>query len=166
MHNDKKLLFIMRHAKSDKSVIDMIDFDRPLNERGEGEPKVIAKVLNKLGVKIEKALVSSARRTVETWNLLEKKLDDPPEVVFDKRIYNATCEDAIDALIDEADGCASLMVIGHNPSLSEMTEYLTGEYHELATAACAVLSAREKSLSASLKKPGRFKLEQLILAQS
>src|SRR5690606_4177714 len=117
MYSDKKLLLIMRHAKSDRTLTDFIDFDRPLNDRGKGEPKIIAKALNKLDVKIENAIVSSARRTVDTWLLLEKKLDNPPNVTFDKRLYDAYYQDALEVLIEEAEDCDSLLMIGHNPSV-------------------------------------------------
>ncbi len=165
MYSDKKLLLIMRHAKSDRTLTDLIDFDRPLNERGEGEPKVIAKSLNKLDIPFDQAIVSSARRTVDTWIVLEKKLDKPPNVTFDKRLYNAYYQDALEVLMEEAQDCDCLLMIGHNPSVTEICEYLTGEYHELKPATCVIMSAQDKSLLASLKKPGRFKLEKIITAK-
>ncbi len=165
MHDDKQLLFLMRHAKSEQAVDGMTDFDRPLNERGEDEPKVIAKELNHLGLAIERAIVSTARRTIDTWLLLEKKLAKPPEVIFDRRLYNANYQDAIEVLIEEAQTTKSLLMIGHNPSVTEICEYLCGEYHEFKPASCAVLVAQEKTLAASLAKPGLFKLDRLIAAK-
>jgi len=164
MYGDKKLLLIMRHAKSDRTIPDMTDFDRPLNKRGQGEPKIIANNLNKLNLEIEKAVVSSSQRTVETWNLLKKKLDKPPKVSFEKKLYNANFQDVIDVLIDEAPQCKGLLIIGHNPSVSEVCEFLTGENHEFRPASLAILSAKDTSLGASLKKPGHFHLEQIFSA--
>ncbi len=165
MYKDKKLLLIMRHAKSDRTLTDLIDFDRPLNERGEGEPKIIAKELNKLKIAIEKALVSSSRRTVDTWLRLEKKLDHPPEVCFDRRLYNAYYKDVIEVLEEDADDVECLMVIGHNPSMTEVCEFLTGECHEFRPASLAIVSAKSGSLKNCLKKPGCFQFEQMITAK-
>ena len=91
-------LLIMRHAKSDSSKIICKDFERPLNRRGEKQPKFIAQNLADLNIDIDLALVSPATRTKQTFFELSKSLDYEPETIFDQKLYNAYAEDLLDVL--------------------------------------------------------------------
>lgn len=156
----------MRHAKSDRNDPTAVDFDRPLNDRGFGQPKAIADQLNDLGIAVEKAVVSPAERTTETWNLLAKRLKDPPKPIFEKQLYNAYYQDFIDVLSKHAKKCHRLLAIGHCPSVIEVTEFLTGEYHDFKTANLAILSAHDDDLEKCLEKPGQFRFEKMIYPES
>jgi len=140
------------------------DFDRPLNERGRHQPSYIAEQLNDLKIAIDKALISPAQRTKETWLLLESKLKKPPVPIFEPRLYNASREDFTDALLDHGNHCRHLLVIAHCPAVIEVTEYYTGQYHDFKTANLAILSGHHEELSQSLKKYGQFQFERMIEA--
>lgn len=152
----------MRHAKSDQRLLEGNDFDRTLNERGQNEPPIIAKQLNSLGITVEKALVSSARRTRETWTLLLKNLSHPPEAIFEDRLYNAFYEDVIDVLKEYAAISSRLLVVAHNPAIPEVCEYLSGENCDFKPASLAILST-SGNLAQSLKKPKQFSLEKMLV---
>lgn len=69
------------------------------------------------------AIVSDSIRTRETWDLLTADLPTVP-VRFEERIYEASV-DAILTVIGAADaGLQSLMIIGHNPGLQDLSERL------------------------------------------
>lgn len=162
MYDKKKLIIIMRHAKSDRSPLYDNDFERPLNDRGQHQPKDIAKQFNKLGISVDKVLVSSARRTKETWELLAKHLDDAPKPLFEPRLYEASLDEILDVLSEHSD-CDHLMMVGHCPGVNEIAEYLTGDYVDFKTANLAILSAGKEDLDSGLKKPGRFTLEKMLV---
>lgn len=118
-----KQLIIMRHGKAEKDAESGEDFDRALSERGREEARSVAEALKAYGVKPDFALVSSAARTLGTFDVVKTVLGDIPAVVS-KDFYNAGSEvlrRAIEA--HEADGQCVLMV-AHNPGV----QYLVAEY--------------------------------------
>jgi len=118
-----KQLIIMRHGKAEKDAESGEDFDRALSERGREEARSVAEALKAYGVKPDFALVSSAARTLGTFDVVKAVLGDIPALVS-KDFYNAGSEvlrRAIEA--HEADGQCVLMV-AHNPGV----QYLVAEY--------------------------------------
>lgn len=165
MYEKKKRLLVMRHAKSDRSEAIVNDFDRPLNQRGQHQPEIIAKELNRLRITVDKVLVSPAKRTRETWNLLGSHLAKAPEAIFVPELYNAYSQDFIDVLIDQAQTAGSLLVIAHCPAVAEVTEFFTGEYHDFKTASLAILSTKkDRPLSLCLSEPRLFLFEEMLSA--
>ena len=68
-----KTLVLMRHAKSNWSGA-LSDFDRPLNPRGISTARVLGNWLRSNELLPDFALVSAAKRTVETFDELKNKL--------------------------------------------------------------------------------------------
>lgn len=166
MFEQQSLLLVMRHAKSDRTEPLMADFDRPLNDRGQYQPQEVAKQLNALNIDVDKALISPAQRTKETWHLLESKLKKAPTAIFDRRLYNASREDFINTLIDHVGHSRHLLVIAHCPAVIEVTEYYTGQFHEFKTANLAILRGHHDELSKSLKSLGQFHFDRMIEAMN
>jgi phosphohistidine phosphatase len=103
-------IWFMRHAKSAYPP-GVPDHDRPLNERGRRNALVAGAWLRAQG--IETALVSSAVRAQETWDIVAAHLDICARTVSD--LYDADVP-TIAAVIDElAQG--RTLIIAHNPGL-------------------------------------------------
>lgn len=163
MHQDKKLLLIMRHAKSDQTLCGT-DFDRTLNARGHHEPQQIAHQLNELAIDIDIALVSTAKRTIETWELLKQHLKNPPsKIFFEQRLYNAYYEDVIDVAADFATDASRLLIIAHNPSVTEACSALSQQNYEFSPADLAILSTHSETLLMAIKNR-QFHLERVLSA--
>jgi phosphohistidine phosphatase len=110
-----KTLILFRHAKS-SWVEDVVDHDRGLSERGRRVAPLMANWLVTEGLRPSLALVSTARRTQETWALAAAKLGavvkrDAAE------IYEATPARILDAIRAVDREVEQLLVIGHNPGL-------------------------------------------------
>ena len=114
-------LILVRHAKSDWSEAGQDDFDRPLNERGRREAPLIGRWLAERKHRPEVALVSAARRTVETWELGSEAL---PEVTVDvaRRLYLASPESILEAVHRRKEAC--VIVVGHSPGIGECAALL------------------------------------------
>ena len=162
MLNSDNFLLIMRHAHSDMPKYLERDFDRPLNSSGQKQALRIASKLSSLGLNIKQALVSPARRTTETYELVAQKLKSPPEVFFDMRLYRASFLDLITILGEHAEGSDNLLLIGHNPAVSELCYKLSGQSYLFEPACLAIFRAKKNNLRASLESEFGFDLERII----
>ncbi len=121
-----KKLFIIRHAKSSWKDTSLDDFDRGLNKRGKKDIKFIANWLRANRFYPDLILSSPARRAKDTLEQIVKTLKLNDEIIrFDKSIYGATYDSLIDLLVQVDKRYDNLFLIGHNPALNELAEFLT-----------------------------------------
>lgn len=117
-------LILMRHARAEPSADSGRDRDRPLSADGRAEAAGVGRILAARGLRPDRALVSSALRTGETWDLIHDALGDV-EVRHETALYNAGSDVLrrfIEASEDEV-GC--LLVLAHNPGIHVLAvEYL------------------------------------------
>src|SRR5882757_3835735 len=104
-------LMLLRHAKSDWSRPGMPDRDRPLNARGrEAAPRMAAHISSRDLVP-QRALVSVAVRTQETWKLITPFFPRKPETIFERRLYEATPHVILSVIKETPDSISSLLVL-------------------------------------------------------
>lgn len=118
-------LFLLRHAKSSWDDPALDDFERPLNKKGRKAAKLMADYLRKHRLRPAFVLCSAARRTRETYDLLEPALEGIP-VSFEDSVYEAAKHDLLDRLRQLDDHLASVLLIGHNPGLERLASALSG----------------------------------------
>ena len=111
----------MRHAKSTWSA-DLSDFDRPLNERGIRSARALGNWLRAKDLLPDFALVSAAKRTVETFD--ELKINCPCEKK--KRLYLAPSEEIFHQL-RQVDANRFLLIC-HNPGISEFSQEILSQW--------------------------------------
>jgi phosphohistidine phosphatase len=116
-----RTLLLMRHAKSDYPA-GVVDHDRPLAPRGIRETGLAGEWLRSSAPPIDAVLCSTAARARET--LTRTGLDAP--VTFDERLYDAVPGSVIDVINGVDDGVATLLVIGHEPAMSNVAIGLAG----------------------------------------
>ncbi len=112
-------LMLLRHAKSDWSQGGR-DHDRDLSERGRIAAPRIGSYLAEHALVPDCVIVSTARRTRETWKLVAAALPAKPRPVFDERIYEATPDNILTAIRETPASCRCLLVVGHNPGLQAL----------------------------------------------
>jgi phosphohistidine phosphatase len=118
-------LILLRHAKA-VSPEGFRDYDRPLHARGVAAMSAIGDWFLRQNVAPDRALVSPARRTRETWALVAPRLGADIEVMFERSIYEARTSDLLGAVKATPAHVGVLVVVGHNPGLEDLTEQLTG----------------------------------------
>ena len=111
----------MRHAKSDYPP-GVADHDRPLAPRGVRQAGLAGDWLRAHAPTIDRVLCSTATRTRET--LLNTRIDAP--VRYSDRLYAATPGTVIDEINTVEDGVSTLLVIGHEPTMSTLALGLGG----------------------------------------
>jgi phosphohistidine phosphatase len=158
---DVKRLFLVRHAKSSWDDTALSDKDRPLAERGKRDAPKIGKRLAKCDVKPDLVLSSPATRALTTAKIIAKKLDyKPKDIVQDDRLYASEADDLLNVIYELGDKLKCVMLVSHNPGLSELAHRLSSEIAHLPTCAVAGYTFDAKSWSKIGKaKPVRVTFE-------
>jgi phosphohistidine phosphatase len=113
-------LVLVRHAQAADAPIDA---DRPLTQRGTRQATAIGGRLEQAGLVPDRAVVSPARRAVQTWELASAHLATDPPIV-EERIYDNTVEALLTVLREVADDVRTVALVGHNPSIGELAAAL------------------------------------------
>ncbi len=125
-------ILLMRHAKSDWDAGIETDHQRPLNGRGKKDAPKIAFNLKQLGWVPDLVLCSDATRTKQTFEKMAKQMES--QVSFLPSLYESTPTTMLNEIAFVSDEIQSLMILAHNPGISECTEALSAKFIELTTA--------------------------------
>lgn len=161
-----KTLVIFRHGKSSWNNPFLGDFDRTLNERGREQTPKMAKLLSEI-VTPEKMFVSSAKRTMETAELiLSSSGFDPAIVSFSKDLYLADIRIICHFLKTIPKSINSVMFVGHNPGLTDLVNALsTYTLDNLPTASFAVIKWEKQTWEEIATSYYKGELVELKLAR-
>jgi phosphohistidine phosphatase len=120
-----KRLTLMRHGDARWKDAGISDIERPLNRRGTGAVEAMARRLLELELVPELVLVSPARRTQQTAEIVARELSIPARrIVQEERLYLATAGDLLQVVRDTGPRIAHLLMIAHNPGVSELVGLL------------------------------------------
>ena len=111
-------LILLRHGKAESVAASGGDFERCLTERGKRDAALIGRVLADAGFAPDLALVSSARRTRETWNELAA-IFPYARCESARLLYLASSEQLAQAVAGATEPVNSLIIVGHNPGLHD-----------------------------------------------
>lgn len=136
--NLDRTLIVLRHAKSAWPE-EVPDRERALNERGVVDAPEAGRWLHEHYRHLDLVLCSPAARARQTWELAAEQSLDAAFVRYDERLYGATAGGLLAAVHDLSGAAQTVLVVGHNPGLSDLVSVLTGTQHELKTASIAVL---------------------------
>ena len=119
-----KTLTILRHAKSSWKDTSLADHDRPLNKRGERDLPVMASRVQQAGIRPSLILTSPATRAWTTARGIAQGISYPVEFLQrDERLYHAGTRRILDVLAEQDTGFNSVMVVGHNPGLTDFANH-------------------------------------------
>ena len=120
-------LMLMRHAKSDWNS-HTADIDRPLNSRGSRDAVAMGAYLEQTGLVPDKMIISPARRTRQTAELLLRNLPvDEQQVFVDRDLYLADIETLSEIVELYADENQRILLLAHNPGMDDMVSYLANK---------------------------------------
>jgi phosphohistidine phosphatase len=133
-----KTLFIVRHAKSSWDNSSHADFDRPLNERGIRNAPEMARRLVLRGLSPQHIITSPANRAISTARLMAVQFGQSEEMlIVEDSIYEASRQDLHRVISRQNPDYGTLMIIGHNPGMSDFLNWLCDEEEILSTASIA-----------------------------
>ena len=130
----KKLLLI-RHAKATHET-GYIDFERPLQERGLLDAAIMAERLKEKNLIPQILVASPALRTLSTSNVFAQHLAIP-QPQTNRAIYEATTIELVKVINALPNEYNFIALVGHNPGMSDLLYYLTGQLQDVPT--CAMM---------------------------
>lgn len=113
-------LILFRHAKAEARAESGEDIDRSLSDRGRRDAAAMARLLARMGLIPDLALVSPSSRTQETWTLAAPAFPTTRLKIVDQ-LYNAECDEIDEAVRAAAPDAGTVMVVAHNPGLQELS---------------------------------------------
>jgi len=121
-----KRLFLIRHAKSSWGEPGLADFDRPLNKRGKYDVPRIGRRLKELGAIPDLIVSSPAKRAITTARRIADELGYDRNLIELKEIlYGAVAEETLKIVRTTGAAHDSVMVFGHNPTMTGLINQLT-----------------------------------------
>lgn len=125
-----KQLLLLRHAKSSWDNPALADFDRPLAQRGRKDAQRMSREIADRDWLPQRALVSPAMRTRETWEIVSAEWPRTPEVSFQETMYEASAEQLLAEAQRTPERVETLLMLGHNPDLEDLARGLAGDDSE------------------------------------
>lgn len=119
-------LYLLRHGESAPEGGFSGDIGRKLTSSGKGRLQRMAGLLKRRGLAFDHLIVSPATRTMETKDVLASELGEL-DFEIDNAIYEASPRHLIAAVSRQPKKFRSIMLIGHNPGISALASYFSGE---------------------------------------
>ena len=155
-----KVLFLVRHAQSSWDDVQLSDRERPLTEKGKRDAVKMGKRLAAAQVTLDAILTSPAKRAQATARAIAKRLGfERGTIVLDERLYGREAEELLQVVRGLDDDCKRVMLVGHNPELSELVQRLADKNINLPTCAVAELRFETKTWA----KVARSRLDKLSI---
>ncbi len=117
-------LYLVRHATAEDRVDGFDHAERALTDDGHREAALAARALEIMGIEPDAVVTSPYRRALKTARPIASVLDAP--LIEDRRLEPGFTPAEFSALWDRHGEARSLILVGHEPDLSELIEYLTG----------------------------------------
>jgi phosphohistidine phosphatase len=122
-----KTLLLIRHAEAEEPSPALKDYDRELTSSGTMRASRIGRELAAQGEKPSALFASSARRAVTTAELVGEQLGFVGQhIQYVDELYNASPRTLLDFFTHLADQHPYVAIVGHNPGITYLAEYLTG----------------------------------------
>lgn len=113
---------VLRHAKAEPFATS--DHERVLAPRGVTDAADAGRWASEQGLVPDHVVVSSAARTLGTWDAFSAAAGCSPEVVVDRALYPAGTDAAIEILRTVPAEASTVLLIGHNPTMAQLVHLL------------------------------------------
>ena len=135
----KKNIFILRHGHADFNAES--DYQRPLTEKGrkatEKATLFISQKCKKHSLSIDHCLCSAALRTQQTAKIVQLQMKIST-CDYSEDLYSTVASHWLDKLSQSK--AKTLILVGHNPTLSQLVYQTTGHEFYMKPANCAFIT--------------------------
>ena len=135
-----KTLLLIRHAKAEPPAAGIVDHDRTLAERGRRDAPEMGRRLERLNLKPNLMISSTAARAAATARLIGDELGLPARgIKEDSRLYASSVNKMLYLIQELDDNLDCVALVGHNPEMTELAQHFAPRLPDMATCAVARL---------------------------
>lgn len=158
-------LYLVRHAKTEEGSRDMRDFDRELTSRGMQDATRLGKYYATKEIIPDQILSSDAARARATAELIASQMGyELSRIHLNHEIYEASVRTLFQLVTQLKDEWESVMIVGHNPVMNYLAEYLSGaEIGHMYTGSIACISFETKTWAEVSQNSGT--LDEYVVAK-
>lgn len=137
-----KTLYLLRHAKvSQHHHNNMQDIDRPLVIEGIENMQKVSNHLKESGIEIRHIVTSPATRTMQTADIVAKTFNlNTDSILIYQELYKPDIPAFEDCIFSLSDNWDHVVIVSHNPGISDFANSLHLLNEEMATSAVLSLS--------------------------
>jgi phosphohistidine phosphatase len=168
-----KTIILIRHAKSSWKFEELKDIERPLKKRGIADASLMASIFHEMQLRPGKIISSPAVRALATAKAFasEEKIPEN-EIVVNQQLYLESKTKMLNIVNALDDGIQTVVLVGHNPALTDFANALTnGDIENIPTSGMVgigfeceswkeVERGKGKQLFFEVPKPHRKKIEK------
>ncbi len=122
----EKNLYLLRHARSDEKQSDQQDIERELNATGLQNATRMGMNFSRKPVQFDIIISSSANRALTTASLIAEQIKyDTKRIHQNPEIYEASVRTLLQVVNQLKEEWDSVLIVGHNPSITYLSEYIT-----------------------------------------
>ncbi len=119
-------LYIVRHAKAEDRAMFMTDHDRQLTSDGIMAAARIGRYLHDKAILPDVIISSTAPRAKDTAKVVAEQIGyDPTQIQLNELLFDGGPKAYLAALNALPDTTQTAMIVGHNPDVSYLAEFLT-----------------------------------------
>jgi phosphohistidine phosphatase len=134
-------LTLVRHAKTAPAHDGQEDWDRELEAKGRQEAKTMAQRLKDRRLIPDLVITSPATRARSTTQIIAERLKMTGErIIEDEQLYLASPEVMLSVIKGQSDKHKHVLVVGHNPGITELADRLSKDRPIDNMPTCAVFT--------------------------
>lgn len=121
-----KNLFLLRHARAADKNAGQQDIDRELDSVGLQNSTRMGINLSEKKIRFDVIYCSPAVRALNTASLIAEQMQyDTKKINVHEEIYNASARTLLQVINQLKDEWSATLIVGHNPAITYLAEYLT-----------------------------------------
>ena len=153
-----KSLYLLRHARSLEKQNDQEDIDRGLTSIGLQNSTRMGINFAKKKIVFDIIICSPAVRAKTTAELVAEQLKyDTGKIHYNPEIYDASVRTLLEVVNKSKNEWKTVLLVGHNPSVSYLAEYVTrAEIGDLTTCGVVKIDLNIKSWEEVSEGNGKF----------
>jgi phosphohistidine phosphatase len=120
----ERVLYLIRHGKSDHLDTSLTDFERHLSKKGKQASNLMGQKLMQRGLIPDRILISPSKRTKSTAKRIARALNfEKDSIVHDSTLYRCKTQELISAIRSLDPKYKSVIIVGHNPSTIQVANH-------------------------------------------
>jgi phosphohistidine phosphatase len=122
-------IYFLRHASAGEPKLNAAkDEQRPLDEQGNQQSHNVGRALAAMKLTVDVIISSPLVRAEQTASIVAKEIGHGRQLIFDTALRPEASYDQFQDLLHRYSGKEAIMIVGHNPSLTEfLNQLVTGE---------------------------------------